>query len=114
MTQAVAHDGPLRAFLVAMSRAGSGPQGLGRTLTRPSDLGPGDVSEDDIDAMMESRPMSAADLTTAEDAAARSIEAVLEGAAHVITHGDVAAAVAEHRAELDRALARLGAGDPPG
>ena len=78
-------------------------------LARPTDLGPGTFDEADIVAMMESRPALAEDLTTAEDAAARSIDAVLAGAPHVITHGDLAAAVAEHRAEIDAALARVAA-----
>ena len=76
-------------------------------LARPTPLGPGEVVESDIVAMMESRPSLASDLTTAEAAAAAAIDAVLGGAPHVITHGDLAGAVAEHRAEIDAALARI-------
>ena len=78
-------------------------------LARPTDLGPGTFDEADIVAMMESRPALAEDLTTAEDAAARSIDAVLAGAPHVITHAALAAAFAEHRGEIDAALARVAA-----
>lgn len=76
-------------------------------LARPTDLGPGAVDDADIVAMMESRPSLAGDLTTAEEAAASAIGPVLEGAPHVVTHGDLAGAVAESRAEIDRALARV-------
>lgn len=80
-------------------------------LARPDDVGGGRVDEaaltEDITAMMASRPSLAEALATAEDAAARCVDAVLEGAPHVITHGDLAAAVAEHGAEIDAALARV-------
>ena len=82
-------------------------------LARPAALGPGDVADDDLAAMMASRPMTDADLTTADVAAHRAVDAVLDGASHVITHGDLAVAVVQHHAEIDRALARLGGvGDP--
>ena len=73
---------------------------------RPAELGPGEVADADLVAMMESRPMTEADLTTAEDAAARALGPVLEGAPHVITHGDLSAAVAEHHAVIDAAVNR--------
>jgi len=74
---------------------------------RPTELGPGDVAEEDLTAMMASRPMTEVDLTTAEDAAARSVGLVLDGADHVITHGDLAEPVARAHAAVDEALARL-------
>lgn len=83
-------------------------------LARPAALGPGAVDDADIVAMMESRPSLAGDLTTAEDAASRAIAAVLDGAPHVITHGDLSGAVAEHRALIDAALARVGGSDAAG
>ena len=61
-------------------------------LARPTELGAGDVSDDDLTAMMASRPMTEADITTPEDAAARAIGPVLEGAPHVVTHGQQVAA----------------------
>lgn len=76
-------------------------------LARPEALGPGDVDEADLVAMMASRPLAEVDLTTPEAAAARAVDAVLAGEPHVVTHGDPAAAVAEHRAAIDRALDRL-------
>ena len=76
---------------------------------RPSALGRGDVSEDDLNAIMASRPMSEADFTTAENAARRAIDDVLAGERHIVTHGDLADAVAKSHAEIERALARLAA-----
>src|SRR5438067_154878 len=74
---------------------------------RPPELGPADVPQDDIEAMMASRPMTEADLTTADVAAQRALAGVLAGDPHVLTHGDLAEAVALHHAEMERALARL-------
>jgi NAD(P)-dependent dehydrogenase (short-subunit alcohol dehydrogenase family) len=74
---------------------------------RPAALGDGAIDEADLVAMMESRPMSEADLTTPEVAAAGAVADVLAGEPHVITHGDVAAAVADRNAALDRAVARI-------
>jgi NAD(P)-dependent dehydrogenase (short-subunit alcohol dehydrogenase family) len=79
---------------------------------RPDELGPGDVDPDDLTAMMESRPMTDADLTTAEVAAANAIAGVLAGEPNVITHGDLAGAVSERHAAIDRAVAQLGARQP--
>lgn len=76
-------------------------------LARPTELGSGAVAEADLVAMMESRPMSESDLTTAEDAAARAIGPVLDGASHVVTHGDLAAPVAQWHADIARAPARV-------
>jgi NAD(P)-dependent dehydrogenase (short-subunit alcohol dehydrogenase family) len=72
---------------------------------RPSDLGSGEVSEEDLSAMMASRPMTEADLTTAEAAAERALAGVLAGEAHVITHGDLEAPVEQHHHDIERALA---------
>lgn len=74
---------------------------------RPAELGPGDVAPDDLNAMMASRPLTAADLTTAEIAAERALAGVLAGEPHVITHGDLGQSVARHHAAIDRALTRL-------
>jgi NAD(P)-dependent dehydrogenase (short-subunit alcohol dehydrogenase family) len=73
---------------------------------RPASLGRGDVSDDDLSAMMDSRPMTEADLTTAEAAASVAVAGVLAGEPHVITHGDLAEPIASHHEELRRALAR--------
>jgi NAD(P)-dependent dehydrogenase (short-subunit alcohol dehydrogenase family) len=81
---------------------------------RPSGLGPGDVSDEDLGAMMASRPMSEADLTTAEDAAGQAVAGVLAGEPYVVTHGDLAEPVARRHAEIDQALARLAARRPEG
>ncbi len=74
---------------------------------RPVGLGSGEVSDDDLVAMMASRPMTEADLTTAEAAAAVAVDGVLAGERYVITHGDLVEAVAAHHAAIDQALARL-------
>ncbi len=71
---------------------------------RPDGLGGGDVSDDDLTAMMASRPMTDADLTTAEVAAAAAVRGVLAGEPHVITHGALDDAVAAQHAAVDRAL----------
>lgn len=74
---------------------------------RPADLGSGEVDGDDLQAMMASRPLTPADLTTADVAAERALAEVLAGETHVITHGDLAAAVSQHHEAINRALARL-------
>jgi NAD(P)-dependent dehydrogenase (short-subunit alcohol dehydrogenase family) len=75
---------------------------------RPDTLGPSGDFSGDLEAMMASRPLGEGDLTTAEEAAAVAVEGVLAGEDHVITHGDVSAAVREYRESIDRALALLG------
>jgi len=74
---------------------------------RPTELGPGEVAEEDLTAMMASRPMTEADLTTAEVAAERAVAEVLAGEPHVVTHGELRAAVDEQQAAIRRALDRL-------
>ncbi len=74
---------------------------------RPADLGSGEVTEEDLTAMMASRPMTEVDLTTAEVAAERALAGVLAGEAHVITHGDLAAPIAEQHRQIEQALQRL-------
>jgi NAD(P)-dependent dehydrogenase (short-subunit alcohol dehydrogenase family) len=76
---------------------------------RPTGLPPGEVAEDDLAAMMASRPMGDGDLTTAEVAASAALAGVLAGEPHVITHGDVADAVADQHRAIDEALARMAA-----
>lgn len=74
---------------------------------RPDALGSGEVSDEDLAAMMASRPLSDADITTAEVAAASAVAGVLAGEAHVVTHGELRGAVAEQHAAIERALDRL-------
>jgi NAD(P)-dependent dehydrogenase (short-subunit alcohol dehydrogenase family) len=74
---------------------------------RPSELGGGDVDEDDLAAMMASRPMTDADLTTPEIAAANALAGVLAGEPHVITHGVLDAAVAEQQGYMRDAVAKV-------
>jgi NAD(P)-dependent dehydrogenase (short-subunit alcohol dehydrogenase family) len=76
---------------------------------RPAELGPGEVADDDFAAMMASRPLTEADVTTAEIAAQRALAGVLAGDAHVITHGDLRAAVQQQHDEIQRALAKVAA-----
>jgi len=73
---------------------------------RPDDLGGGDVATEDLAAMMASRPMSEADLTTAEDAARHALDGVLAGEPYVVTHGDLTAAVVANQTAILRALER--------
>jgi NAD(P)-dependent dehydrogenase (short-subunit alcohol dehydrogenase family) len=80
---------------------------------RPDGLGSGEVSDDDLNTMMESRPMTEADLTTAEAAAAAGLAGVLAGEHHVITHGDLAEPIAAHHGAIDRALQQLADGPKP-
>ena len=77
---------------------------------RPSHLGPGTVDESDLIAMMESRPMADVDLTTAEAAAAVAVAGVLAGEPHVVTHGDLRAALAERDAAIAEAVDRAAPG----
>lgn len=56
---------------------------------RPEALGPGEVAEEEIAAMMASRPMTEEDLTTPEAAAAVAVEGVLAGEPHIVTHGQL-------------------------
>jgi len=78
---------------------------------RPVELGPGEVADEDLTAMMASRPMTEADLTTAEVAASAAVDGVLAGERYVITHGDLAEPVAARQQAIDRALEVL-AGRP--
>jgi len=71
---------------------------------RPVELGPGEVADEDLTAMMASRPMTEADLTTAEVAASAAVDGVLAGERYVITHGDLAEPVAARQQAIDRAL----------
>ena len=74
---------------------------------RPSHLGSGAVDDADLLAMMASRPMTEADLTTAEIAAANAVEGVLAGEPVVITHGALDDAVAVQQDRVRAALARV-------
>lgn len=74
---------------------------------RPSHLGSGSVADADLVAMMESRPMTEADLTTAEIAAENAVQGVLAGERSVITHGELAAVVTARHDETRAALARV-------
>lgn len=76
---------------------------------RPTELGSGGVSDEDLAAMMESRPMTEVDLATPEVAAANGMAGVLAGEAHVITHGALRDAVFGHHASIEEALARVDA-----
>jgi NAD(P)-dependent dehydrogenase (short-subunit alcohol dehydrogenase family) len=61
------------------------------------------ANDGDFDAMMASNPEMSAMLTTAEDAAAGVIEAILADEPYVITHGDLTDAVTTRSAKLARA-----------
>lgn len=71
---------------------------------RPAALGPGEVSDDDLTAMMASRPMTESDLTTADDAAERAVAGVLAGEPYVVTHGDLSEPVSARHAAIEAAL----------
>lgn len=73
---------------------------------------PGGASADDLEAMMTSRPMGALDLLDADVAAANALAGVLAGEPHVITHGDLDAAVTGHTAEIRAALSQLATRQP--
>lgn len=73
---------------------------------RPDALGAVNDFTEDLTAMMASRPMSARDLATAEDAAANAVAGVLAGEPHVITHGDLDSLVKTSHATITDALAR--------
>ena len=74
---------------------------------RPSELGAGVFADDDLNAMMASRPMTDADLTTAEEAAANALAGVLASEPHVITHGVLDDAIAEQQSYVRAALAKV-------
>jgi NAD(P)-dependent dehydrogenase (short-subunit alcohol dehydrogenase family) len=61
------------------------------------------ANEGDFAAMMASNPGMASMLATPEDAAAGVIEAILAGERYVITHGDLAGAIAVRSAALTQA-----------
>lgn len=73
---------------------------------------PGGVTQEDLEAMMNSRPMSELDLADADVAAANALAGVLAGEPHVITHGDLAPAVMQHTSEIDAALGQLSLRQP--
>jgi len=74
---------------------------------RPAALGEGEFAEDDLTAMMASRPMTDADLTTPEVAAANALAGVLASEPHVVTHGVLDDAVAEQQDAIRAALAKV-------
>jgi NAD(P)-dependent dehydrogenase (short-subunit alcohol dehydrogenase family) len=74
---------------------------------RPSTLGDGAVDPEDLMAMMASRPMTERDLVMPEVAAERALAGVLAGEPHVITHGDLATAVAVQQAAINAAVSKL-------
>jgi NAD(P)-dependent dehydrogenase (short-subunit alcohol dehydrogenase family) len=74
---------------------------------RPAGLAARDATDDDFAAMMASRPLTEADVTTAEVAARHALAGVLAGEAHVVTHGDLAEPVRRHHDEIRRALANV-------
>lgn len=74
---------------------------------RPAALGPGAIAKDDVAAALASRPHLQSDLRSADDAAQRALDGVLAGERHVITHGTLADAVAQHHAEIQQALSRV-------
>jgi NAD(P)-dependent dehydrogenase (short-subunit alcohol dehydrogenase family) len=63
------------------------------------------AGEGDFDAMIASNPEMASMLAMPEDAAAGVVEAVLAGERHIVTHGDLTAAVAARAASLAKAAA---------
>lgn len=76
-------------------------------LARPSELGSGQVSPEDLEAMMASRPLGPSDLVDATVAAESALAGVLSGEAHVITHGDLVEPVRALHSEIERALSRV-------
>ncbi len=58
---------------------------------------------EDFDAMLASNPGMAADLLSPEDAARRTVDAVLAGEPYVVTHGDLVDAVSSRNGDLLRA-----------
>lgn len=76
---------------------------------RPDELGEIAPVDEDLTAMMASRPLGEKDITTAEDAARRVLGEVLAGEAYILTHGDLSEPVAERDALVQRALERLAA-----
>lgn len=70
---------------------------------QPSHLRRPIATDGDFEAMVASNPGMAEMLTTAEDAAAGVIEAVLAGEPYIITHGDLTAAVQKRSDSLGRA-----------
>lgn len=81
---------------------------------RPADLRSSAPRDDDRTAMLASRPLTAADLTTADAAAGRALDEVLAGEPYVVTHGELAGPVARHHAAIERALARMTSGPGAG
>lgn len=80
---------------------------LESSLSARPDIG-GSVSwDDDLAAMMASRPMAPTDIATAEDAARHVLADVLAGERYIVTHGELDDHVAEHQADVRRALERL-------
>jgi hypothetical protein len=63
--------------------------------------------------MLESRPLTDEDVTTAQLAARHALAEVLAGEPYVITHGNLVDAVAARQAAISRAVERRGITPPP-
>lgn len=79
------------------------------TAARPEALGEQEPFDEDLQAMMASRPMGEKDITTPEAAARRVLGEVLAGEVYILTHGELSGPVAEREALMRRALDRLAA-----
>lgn len=73
---------------------------------QPADLRRPIANDGDLDAMIASNEAMASMLATPEDASAGVIEAILDGAPYVVTHGDLTAAVTERARHLHAAADR--------
>jgi len=71
------------------------------------DIGGTTEWDQEVVAMMESRPMGPADITTPEDAARDVLADVLAGERYIVTHGELDEAVQERHLAISAALQRV-------
>ncbi len=76
---------------------------------RPADLARTGAQDDDLTAMLTHRPVEADDVVTPEHAVRNLLADVLADEPYSVTHGAHRAVYERRRADLDRALARMGA-----
>ncbi len=76
-------------------------------LARPADLGPTEVRQEDLEAMMAQRPMSEADIATAEHAIRNLLTDLVANEPYILTHGTYRADYNQRRDALEAALDRM-------
>jgi hypothetical protein len=74
---------------------------------RPDALGPSELRNEDIEAMLAASPATAGDIATADDAARELLSQLLSNEPYVITHGGYRGELAARHERLNDAFDRM-------